>query len=85
MPSSGIVDCTVVGSEEVERSPCLHGELQQGCQVLEALEVEKSELQTQLTRVSMAKGRENVSSTNVIAAANTQLLFHGFNQVCFDC
>ena len=57
MPSSGIVDCTVVGNEEAARSPCLHEELQQGYRVLVALEVEKSSLQTQLATVSTSKGR----------------------------
>ena len=42
MPSSGTVDCTVVGSEEAVRSPCLHAVLLQGYQVSVALEVEIS-------------------------------------------
>ena len=42
MLSFGTVGCTVVGSEEAVKSPCLHEELRQGYLVLVALEVEKS-------------------------------------------
>ena len=57
MTSSGIAGCIVVGNEEAVRNPCLHEELQQGYQVSMALEVEKSELQTQLAIVSTNRGR----------------------------
>lgn len=79
MTNSGIVGCTVVGNEEAVRNPCLHEELQQGYQVSVALEVEKSELQTQLAMVSINRGRKNVTFTDIIAAGGTQLLLHVLN------
>ena len=85
MTSFGIVGCTVVGNEEAVRNPCLHKELQQGYQVSEALEVKKSELQTQLEIVSTNRWGKNVTFTDIIAAGGTQFLLHWLNRVCFDC